>query len=120
MLTFARLLTVLWFLALSLPYVQANEAEATDPVVLRIDPLVQDGKLEINADVRFDDDLALDVVIGHTVRVGWQHTHPSMELNEYPKHKAHAWGQFYLASPGDCRRWQMIALRELAEQNRLV
>ena len=76
--------------------------------------------VETNADVRFDDDLALDVVIGHAVRVGWQHTHPSMELNEYPKHKAHAWGQFYLASPGDCRRWQMIALRELAEQNRLV
>ena len=71
-------------------------------------------------DVRFDDDIALDVVIGHAVRVGWQHTHPSMELNEYPKHKAHAWGQFYLASPGDCRRWQVIALRELAEQNRLV
>jgi Domain of unknown function (DUF4390) len=54
MLTFARLLTVLWFLALSLSYVQANEAEARDPVVLRIDPLVHDGKLEINADVRFD------------------------------------------------------------------
>lgn len=54
MLTFARLLTVLWFLAFSLPYAQANEAEAPDPIVLRIDPLVHDGKLEINADVRFD------------------------------------------------------------------
>ena len=76
--------------------------------------------VETNADVRFDDDLALDVVIGHAVRVGWQHTHPSMHVDDYARHKAQAWGQFYLASPGDCRRWQVIALKELAEQNGLV
>ena len=29
-----------------------------------------------NPQVRFDDYLALDVVIGHAVRVGWQQTHP--------------------------------------------
>jgi phosphorylase kinase alpha/beta subunit len=76
--------------------------------------------VEANADVRFDDDLALDVVIGHAVRVGWQHSHPSMDVDEYAKHKAQAWDQFYLASPGDCRRWQVIALKELTEQNSLV
>ena len=76
--------------------------------------------VETNADVRFDDDLALDVVIGHAVRVGWQHSHPSMDVDEYAKHKAQAWDQFYLASPGDCRRWQVIALKELTEQNGLV
>ena len=76
--------------------------------------------VETNADVHFDDDLALDVVIGHAVRVGWQHTHPSMHVDDYARHKAQAWGQFYLASPGDCRRWQVIALKELAEQNGLV
>jgi phosphorylase kinase alpha/beta subunit len=76
--------------------------------------------VETNADVRFDDDLALDVVIGHAVRVGWQHTHPSMDVDDYARHKAQAWGQFYLASPGDCRRWQVIALKELTEQHGLV
>ena len=76
--------------------------------------------VETNADVRFDDDLALDVVIGHAVRVGWQHTHPSMDVDDYARQKAQAWGQFYLASPGDCRRWQVIALKELTEQHGLA
>ena len=76
--------------------------------------------VEANPDVQFDDDLALDVVIGHAVRVGWQQTHPSIASESYSLHKAKAWGQFYAASPGDCRRWQIAALRELAEQQGLV
>ena len=76
--------------------------------------------VEANPEVHFDDDLALDVVIGHAVRVGWQQTHPSLSAASYSQHKARAWGQFYAASPGDCRRWQVAALRELAEQEGLV
>ena len=73
--------------------------------------------VEANPDVQFDDDLALDVVIGHAVRVGWQQTHPSLADENYSQYKALAWGQFYAASPGDCRRWQIAALKELTEQN---
>ena len=76
--------------------------------------------VEANPDVHFADDLALDVVIGHAVRVGWQLTHPSMNPAVYPQHKTQAWDHFYGSSPGDCRRWQVAALRELAEQNGLV
>jgi phosphorylase kinase alpha/beta subunit len=76
--------------------------------------------VEANPEVRFDDDLALDVVIGHAVRVGWQQTHPSLTPDSYSQHKDRAWSQFYAASPGDCRRWQIAALRELAEQEGLV
>ena len=76
--------------------------------------------VEANPEVRFDDDLALDVVIGHAVRVGWQQTHPSLTPDSYNQHKDLAWAQFYAASPGDCRRWQIAALRELAEQEGLV
>ena len=76
--------------------------------------------VEANPEVRFDDDLALDVVIGHAVRVGWQQTHPSLTPASYSQHKDRAWSQFYAASPGDCRRWQIAALRELAEQEGLV
>ena len=61
-----------------------------------------------------------DVVIGHAVRVGWQQSHPSLRPENYPQHKAQAWGQFYRSSPGDCRRWQVTALRELAEEQGLV
>jgi len=64
--------------------------------------------------VRFDDDLVLDVVIGHAVRVGWQQRHPDHDAAEYPSHKAEAWDQFYRSSPADCRRWQLLALKELS------
>ena len=75
--------------------------------------------VEANPEVHFDDDLALDVVIGHAVRVGWQQTHPSQTAASYNQYKDRAWGQFYAASP-DCCRWQVAALRELAEQEGLV
>ena len=67
-----------------------------------------------NPQVRFDDDLALDVVIGHAVRVGWQLSHPEIAAEDYGTHKAEAWDRFYRSSPADCRRWQLEALRQLA------
>jgi len=73
--------------------------------------------VEANPQVRFDDDLALDVVIGHAVRVGWQQQHPEVLLEAYGQHKADAWDRFYRASPAACRRWQLQALRELSELN---
>jgi phosphorylase kinase alpha/beta subunit len=71
--------------------------------------------VEANPQVRFDDDLALDVVIGHAVRVGWQQQRPEVPAEEYGQHKADAWDGFYRASPAACRRWQLQALRELSQ-----
>jgi len=68
-----------------------------------------------NPAVQVDDYLALDVVIGHAVRVGWQHSHPDQSAEDYALHKAEAWDRFYRASPASCRRWQMLALRDLTE-----
>jgi phosphorylase kinase alpha/beta subunit len=68
-----------------------------------------------NPQVQFDDDLALDVVIGHAVRVGWQERHPGVPTTEYGLHKAEAWNQFYRSSPAACRRWQLRALQQLTE-----
>ena len=68
-----------------------------------------------NPEVRFNDYLALDVVIGHAVRVGWQQEHPDTPSAVYGQHKAEAWDRFYISSPGQCRRWQLLALKELAE-----
>ena len=76
--------------------------------------------IETNPDVQMDDDLALDVVIGHAVRVGWQQSHPNLDPGTYSQHKTSAWNRFYAASPADCRRWQIAALRQLAEQEGLV
>ena len=66
-----------------------------------------------NPQVQFDDDLALDVVIGHAVRVGWQQCHPAVPAQEYGAHKGDAWELFYRSSPADCRRWQLLALQQL-------
>ena len=52
--------------------------------------------------------------------VGWQQTHPELDRSSYGLHKASAWAQFYNASPEQCRRWQITALRQLAEQEGLV
>jgi phosphorylase kinase alpha/beta subunit len=71
--------------------------------------------VEANPQVRFEDDLALDVVIGHAVRVGWQLHHPQVPTEDYSQHKAAAWDRFYRASTADCRRWQLQALRELSQ-----
>tara|TARA_B100001093_G_scaffold519644_1_gene609629 strand:+ start:3873 stop:7058 length:3186 start_codon:yes stop_codon:yes gene_type:complete len=73
-----------------------------------------------NPGMRFEDDIALDVVIGHAVRVGWQSTNPNLDVSTYSQHKASAWIQFYKASPAQCRLWQIEALRELAEQEGLI
>jgi phosphorylase kinase alpha/beta subunit len=70
-----------------------------------------------NPKVVFDDDLVLDVVIGHAVRVGWQQRHPTIPAGQYGQHKADAWDAFYLSSPADCRHWQLEALRQLAESS---
>ena len=63
---------------------------------------------------RFEDDLALDVVVGHAVRVGWQQRHPQVSDAEYGRHKFEAWDAFYRASPAQCRRWQLQALQQLS------
>ncbi|MFN9932288.1 MAG: phosphorylase kinase, partial [Cyanobacteriota bacterium] len=68
-----------------------------------------------NPEVRFDDDLALDVVIGHAVRVGWQERHPQVAEAEYGLHKSEAWDLFYRSSPAECRRWQLKALQQLSD-----
>ncbi|MEI8250146.1 MAG: glycoside hydrolase family 15 protein [Synechococcus sp. ELA057] len=72
-----------------------------------------------NPQVQVEDDLALDVVIGHAVRAGWQERHPEVSEAEYHQHKALAWDQFYRSSPGQCRRWQLLALRQLTRMDAL-
>ena len=70
-----------------------------------------------NPQVQFDDDLALDVVIGHAVRVGWQEQNPEVSPADYGLHKGDAWDLFYRSSPAQCRRWQLLALQQLTDDN---
>lgn len=45
---------------------------------------------------RVDNDIILDVVIGHAVRINWEKHHPSESHNE---HRGEAWDMFYKLSP---------------------
>lgn len=72
-----------------------------------------------NPQIQIEDDIALDVVIGHAVRVGWHATHPDLKEADYAQHKASAWDQFYRSSPALCRHWQIAALRQLADRDTL-
>jgi phosphorylase kinase alpha/beta subunit len=71
-----------------------------------------------NPHVQLEDYLALDVIIGHAVRVGWHREHPDASEAEYAPHKAEAWERFYAAPPAQCRRWLVEALRVLADLER--
>ncbi len=70
---------------------------------------------EANPDVCFDDHIALDVVIGHAVRLGWLEQDPSHRLSDYGSHKAAAWDGFYRASPTRCRELCVGALHQLVD-----
>lgn len=50
----SRLFSVLLFAIVLLPLGVGQVAHAADPHVMRIDPVVREGKLEIDADVRFE------------------------------------------------------------------
>ena len=68
---------------------------------------------EANPKVRFEDQLALDVVIGHGVRLGWLDENQQLPAAAYGSHKAAAWQSFYRYSPTRCRELVVAALRQL-------
>lgn len=51
-----------------------------------------------NAELHIDDDLVLDVIIGHAVRLHWQHQFPGA-VDRYEEQKPLAWQQLHLAAP---------------------
>lgn len=51
-----------------------------------------------NPDLKINEEIILDVVIGHAVRQAWLERHPEDQLT-YKQHKARAWEAFYLMPP---------------------
>jgi phosphorylase kinase alpha/beta subunit len=77
-----------------------NKIEAPEYRQLSIEALLSLlAFFEANSDVRFEDHLALDVVIGHGVRLGWLQAHCDLPPASYGEHKASAWHSFYRSSP---------------------
>jgi phosphorylase kinase alpha/beta subunit len=67
-----------------------------------------------NPDLRFENYIVLDVLIGHAVRLAWVEGHPQRQ-GQYESQKAAAWSAFYQRSPKDCALYIAKALQFLAE-----
>jgi phosphorylase kinase alpha/beta subunit len=62
-----------------------------------------------NPELRIDDTLYLDVVIGHAVRLAWEQRHPQ-QARDYDQHRARAWNALYLDPPSAVANHVMDAL----------
>jgi phosphorylase kinase alpha/beta subunit len=73
-----------------------------------------------NPELRIDDTLYLDVVIGHAVRLAWEQRHPG-QAPDYDQHRAKAWNALYLDPPSAVANHVMDALVFLlSERDRLA
>ena len=62
-----------------------------------------------NPELRIDDTLYLDVIIGHAVRLAWEQRHPG-QAPDYDQHRAKAWNALYLDPPSSVANQVMDAL----------
>jgi phosphorylase kinase alpha/beta subunit len=62
-----------------------------------------------NPDLRIEDTLFLDVIIGHAVRLAWAQRHPQ-QAQAYDEYRAQAWSEFYLTPPSGVANHCMAAL----------
>jgi phosphorylase kinase alpha/beta subunit len=90
-----------------------NKTPAADSLQLYIEALqVLMVVMWKNPDLRIDDTLYLDVIIGHAVRLAWQQQHPQ-EASAYDRYRAAAWKAFYLSPPSAVANHVMAALAYL-------
>ena len=68
---------------------------------------------ERQPELRIEESVVLDVLIGHAVRLAWLENHPEREQN-YDEDKPAAWQAFYESSPPLCARFLVQALQFLA------
>ena len=69
---------------------------------------------EHQPELRIEESIVLDVLIGHAVRLAWLETHRE-RANHYDEDKPAAWQAFYESSPPSCARFLVQALQFLAE-----
>lgn len=69
---------------------------------------------EANPDLRIEDYVVLDVLIGHAVRLAFLEQNPDL-ARSYDEHKAEAWRSFYDSSPHCCASFIAKALQYLTQ-----
>jgi phosphorylase kinase alpha/beta subunit len=66
-----------------------------------------------NPDIKFEEYIVLDILIGHAVRLAWLDEHPE-HLDHYDEYKTAAWAAFYTSSSYECANFIAKALQFLA------
>jgi phosphorylase kinase alpha/beta subunit len=65
-----------------------------------------------NPDIKFEEYIVLDILIGHAVRLAWLERHPQ-HLDRYDEYKTLAWKSFYTSSSYECANFVAKALQFL-------
>jgi phosphorylase kinase alpha/beta subunit len=65
-----------------------------------------------NPDIRFEEYIVLDILIGHAVRLAWLDQYPD-HLDRYDEYKTAAWKSFYTLSSYECANFVAKALQFL-------
>jgi phosphorylase kinase alpha/beta subunit len=71
--------------------------------------------MQANPDLRFEDDLVMDVLIGHAVRLAWLEKHPD-DGERYGEVRDLAWEAFYRRPPGEVSVFVTHALEFLVAE----
>ncbi len=92
-----------------------NKIQAPEYRQLNAEALIELAAIvERNSDLQVEENIVLDVLIGHAVRLAWLEEYPDHRDN-YDEHKANAWRSFYDTSPRQCSRHIASALQFLTE-----
>lgn len=67
-----------------------------------------------NPDLKIEEYIVLDVLVGHAVRLAWLDKHPE-HSDRYDEFKGSAWRSFYETSPYDCAKYVAQAMRFLTQ-----
>ncbi|MGV0025935.1 glycoside hydrolase family 15 protein [Phormidesmis priestleyi] len=92
-----------------------NKIQAPEYRQVNVEALMELSTLtERNPDLRIEEYIVLDVLIGHAVRLAWidKNIHLS---DRYDEHKGVAWRSFYESSPYDCASYIAKAMRFLTQ-----
>jgi phosphorylase kinase alpha/beta subunit len=92
-----------------------NKIEAPEYRQLNIEALMELAAIASNnPTLQIEENIVLDVLIGHAVRVAWLDAHKERG-DRYDEDKGNAWRSFYNTSPRECASYIVKAFRFLTE-----
>jgi phosphorylase kinase alpha/beta subunit len=90
-----------------------NKIQAPEYRQVNVEALMELAAIaQSNPDLKIQEYIVLDVLVGHAVRLAWLEQYPEHEYT-YAEHKATAWRSFYSSSPYDCASFVAKALQFL-------